>query len=156
MLRVDIRLARNGVVPVEVAVAPDDPVFQGLEIGLDGPVRVAGSLTTASRGTWRFDGRVSGTAKGDCRRCLKPVEGPFTAPITAVYSTATDIADDPGVYPLVEPVTAIDLSAAVREEVGLTAPQWMLCREDCAGLCAVCGADLNEGPCEHVRSREHA
>ena len=38
----------------------------------------------------------------------------------------------------------------------IPAPQWMLCREDCAGLCAVCGADLNEGPCEHVRSREHA
>ena len=156
MLRVDIRLARNGIVPVDAAVAPDDPVFQGLAIGLDGPVRVSGTLTSACRDTWRFDGRVSGTVKGECRRCLQPVDGPFTAPITAVYTTAEDIADDPGVYPLVEPVTAIDLSDAVREEVGLTAPQWMLCREDCAGLCAVCGADLNEGPCEHVRSREPA
>ena len=152
----DIRLARNGIVPVDAAVAPDDPVFQGLAIGLDGPVRVSGTLTSASRDTWRFDGRVSGTVKGECRRCLQPVDGPFSAPITAVYTTAADVADDPGVYPLVEPVTAIDLSDAVREEVGLTAPQWMLCREDCAGLCAVCGADLNEGPCEHVRSREPA
>jgi uncharacterized protein len=156
MLRVDIRLARNGVVPVDVAVAPDDPALAGLGLGLEGPVRVSGSLTTASHGTWRFGGRVSGTARGECRRCLKPVEVPFAAPIQAVYSTATDMADDPGVFPLVEPVTAIDLSDAVREEVGLTAPQWMLCREDCAGLCAVCGADLNEGPCEHARSREHA
>jgi uncharacterized protein len=156
MLRVDIRLARNGVVPVEEAVAPDDPVFAGLEIGLLGPVRVSGTLSSASRGTWRFEGQVSGTARGECRRCLKPVTAPFAARVEAVYSTAADVADDPGVFPLLEPVTAIDLSGAVREEVGLTAPQWLLCREDCAGLCAVCGADLNEGPCEHARSREHA
>ena len=152
----DIRLARNGIVPVHAAVAPDDPAFTGLSIGLMGPIQVDGKLTSASHGTWRFEGRMSGTAKGVCRRCLKPVEIPFSAPIAAVYSTASDIADDPGVYPLVEPVTGIDLSDAVREEVGLTAPVWMLCREDCAGLCPVCGADLNEGPCEHARSREHA
>ena len=156
MLRVDIRPVRNGVVPVDAAVAPDAPAFAGLSLGLDGPVRVTGSLETAGPGTWRFEGRIAGTARGECRRCLKPVEVPFDAPIEAVYSTAADMADDPGVFPLVEPVTAIDLSDAVREEVGLTAPLWMLCREDCAGLCAVCGADLNEGPCEHTRSREHA
>ena len=155
MLRVDIRLARNGIVPVDVAVAPDAPAFAGLALGLNGPVRVTGKLVTAGKGTWRFEGRIAGISKGECRRCLKPVEMPFDAPLQAVYSTATEVADDPGVFPLVEPVTAIDLSDAVREEVGLTAPMWLLCREDCAGLCPVCGADLNEGPCEHARAREH-
>ena len=49
MLRVDIRLARNGVVPVDVAVAPDDPAFNGLSLGLGGPVRVNGSLVAGAR-----------------------------------------------------------------------------------------------------------
>jgi uncharacterized protein len=53
-----------------------------------------------------------------------------------------------------EPVTGIDLTDAVREEVALTAPMWLLCREDCAGLCPTCGADLNEGPCACARARE--
>jgi uncharacterized protein len=154
MLRVDIRLARNGVVPVDKAVAPDDPVFKGLELVLEGPVRVHGSLVTGGNSTWRFDGHISGTERGECRRCLKPVEAPFEAPMVAVYSTASDVADDPGVYRLTDPVTAIDLSDAVREEVALTAPMWMLCREECAGLCPRCGADLNEGPCECARARE--
>jgi uncharacterized protein len=154
MLRVDIRLARNGVLPVDVAVAPDDPALAGLVSGLDGPVRVTGSLVTAGHGTWRFDGTVSGTARGECRRCVAPVTAPFDAPVQAVYSTATDIADDPGVFPLTEPVTGIDLTDAVREEVALTAPMWLLCREDCAGLCPTCGADLNEGPCACARARE--
>jgi uncharacterized protein len=154
MLRVDIRLARNGIVPVDVAVAPDDPAFTGLSLGLGGPVRVSGSLVAGARGTWRFDGRISGLTRGECRRCLKPVEASFEAPMVAVYTTSPDIADDPGVYPLVEPVTAIDLTDALREEVALSAPMWMLCREDCAGLCPTCGADLNEGPCQCVRARE--
>jgi uncharacterized protein len=35
----------------------------------------------------------------------------------------------------------------VREEFVLAAPAFVLCREDCPGLCAQCGSDLNEGPC---------
>ncbi len=154
MLRIDIRLARNGVVPVDVAVAPDDPVFGGLLVNLQGPVRVSGPLVTGARGTWRWDGRLAGVVRGECRRCLKPVEAPFDAAVAAVYSTTADIADDPGVFRLVEPVTVIDLSDAVREEVALGAPAWLLCREECAGLCPRCGADLNEGACECARSRE--
>lgn len=155
MLRVDLRLARNGIVPVDVAVPPDDPAFAGLSLALHGPLAVSGPLAVAGRGSWRWDGRIAGVARGECRRCLRPVEAAFAAPVEAVYSTAEDIADDPGVYRLVEPVNAIDLTDAVREEVALTAPAWMLCREDCAGLCPRCGADLNEGPCACARSREN-
>jgi len=155
MLRVDLRLARNGIVPVDVAVPPDDPAFAGLSLALKGPLSVSGPLAAAGAGSWRWDGRIAGVAQGECRRCLRPVEAPFDAPVEAVYSTAADIADDPGVYRLVDPVVAIDLTDAVREEVALTAPAWMLCREDCAGLCPKCGADLNEGPCQCARSREH-
>lgn len=156
MLRIDVRLARNGVFPVDATVAPDDPALGGLSVTLKGPVRVTGPLVAAGQGTWRWDGHVAGVALGECRRCLRPVEAPFGATVAAVYSTSAEMADDPGVYRLVEPVTAIDLSEAVREEVGLAVPTWMLCREDCAGLCPKCGADLNEGPCEHARPREHA
>ena len=37
--------------------------------------------------------------------------------------------------------------AAVREELILAGPQYVLCREDCRGLCPRCGKDLNAGPC---------
>ena len=42
---------------------------------------------------------------------------------------------------------SIDLAPAVWEELALAAPFKYLCRETCAGLCARCGANLNEGPC---------
>ena len=36
----------------------------------------------------------------------------------------------------------------VREEVLLAIPDAPLCRDDCPGLCPVCGADLQTAPCE--------
>lgn len=42
----------------------------------------------------------------------------------------------------------VDLAPMLREHVILAAPMQPLCREDCAGLCARCGKDLNEGPCQ--------
>jgi uncharacterized protein len=41
----------------------------------------------------------------------------------------------------------IDLEPVLREQLILALPYAPLCREDCKGLCARCGSDLNEGPC---------
>ena len=41
----------------------------------------------------------------------------------------------------------VDLSESLREFAALAYPQTTVCREDCRGLCATCGADLNDGPC---------
>ena len=41
----------------------------------------------------------------------------------------------------------LDLAAWTRDAVAEAVPATLLCREDCAGLCPQCGADLNEGPC---------
>jgi uncharacterized protein len=43
----------------------------------------------------------------------------------------------------------LDLSAWARDSFALAVPVKVLCREDCAGLCPVCAADLNETGPEH-------
>lgn len=42
---------------------------------------------------------------------------------------------------------SMTIDPEVREEIILDHPIRILCREDCRGLCARCGANLNEGPC---------
>jgi uncharacterized protein len=42
----------------------------------------------------------------------------------------------------------IDVTPAVREELLLAAPQYVVCRDDCKGLCPQCGKDLNAGLCD--------
>ena len=43
----------------------------------------------------------------------------------------------------------LQLGAWARDAVALELPEQILCREDCAGLCPVCGKDLNVEPHEH-------
>lgn len=40
----------------------------------------------------------------------------------------------------------LDVDRWVRDLIAEALPAQLLCREDCAGLCPVCGADLNEEP----------
>lgn len=68
-------------------------------------------------------------------------------PVNILF-TEDEQADDPSVYILEPRSRTIDLSAAIREELILAVPDYVLCREDCAGLCPHCGKDLNEGPHE--------
>ena len=47
----------------------------------------------------------------------------------------------------------LDLSAWAHDAIALALPDKILCRLDCAGLCPVCGKDLNAEPHEHVEER---
>ena len=47
----------------------------------------------------------------------------------------------------------LDLAAWARDAFALGAPVKVLCREDCAGLCPVCAADLNEAGPDHYHER---
>jgi uncharacterized protein len=70
--------------------------------------------------------------------------------VDVLFSADPELEDDPSVYPLPSPVDVIDVTAAVREELALRVTAFPLCRPDCKGFCAVCGADLNAGPCKCV------
>jgi uncharacterized protein len=85
---------------------------------------------------------------GECRRCLVSVTVPIEASVDALFARDPDALEDPSSYALAPDATGIDLRPAVREELLLAVPQWVVCREDCRGLCPRCGKDLNAGPCD--------
>lgn len=149
MLRVDIRDLQRGPVRTDGQLDPDDPVFEGLGLGLVGPVAVSGQLQVTGDGEYLWRGHVHGVVRGECRRCLTEVLDEVDIDIAAaVFSTDPDAADDPDFYPLPERANRVDVTEVVREELALAAQtDLLLCRDDCAGLCPRCGADLNAGPC---------
>lgn len=147
MLTVDLRDLKRGPVDLLERVAPDDEVFAGLELGLVEPLRVDGRLQSTGEGDVFWKASLEGEARGVCRRCLKELTVPVSAEVSALFSADPENADDPSVYPLAPRATHVDLRPVVREEVALAVPAYLLCREDCAGLCPRCGADLNQGAC---------
>ncbi len=82
-----------------------------------------------------------------CARCLTPVQGEFGVSLTkevAVKELLQEEEQDR--YALIEN-RMLDLDQVLTEELLISFPSKFLCKEDCLGLCANCGKDLNEGPC---------
>jgi uncharacterized protein len=87
--------------------------------------------------------------RGECRRCLRPLEGELQTHVRELYRarSAHELDDaDEETYPLGG--ETLDLRPLVRDALLLELPLAPLCREDCAGLCPVCGADRNVEPCD--------
>lgn len=143
----DVRELHEGSVETSGEVRAEDPLFAGLDLRLDGPVTVAGTLTETGDQEFFWRARLSARLRGECRRCLKDVVYPLEQDVEVLFSADPDAAEDPAVYALTAPVSRVDVRPAVREEVALAASAFPLCRDDCAGLCPRCGADLNAGPC---------
>ncbi len=123
------------------------------EIGI-GRVRLCGELTPLD-GEYLFQGSISTTYTGTCDRCLEPVAEAYEAEALWTFVPGAPIAGDEDSESVEEDDSAtffagpeLDLGARAWEELVLAQPSKMLCRETCKGLCATCGSNLNEGPCD--------
>ena len=147
MLRVDVSELARGPVDTRGELGQDDPLLEGLDVALGGPVVVTGRLQATGEGRCYWHGALRTVVTGECRRCLTPVAVEVTADADALFTQEREALDDPDAYRLAPDATEIDLAPAVREELLLAVPRFLLCREDCRGLCPRCGRDLNAGPC---------
>jgi len=108
------------------------------------------TVTRPSTGTvfeLRFDARLH----GPCFRCLE--DAVLDVPVSAREYQAANPGDDEELRSIYLAEEKLDLSAWARDTVALELPEKILCRPDCAGLCPVCGKDLNAEPHEHVEER---
>ena len=147
MLQVDLRELARGPVETRGELPVTDPAFAGLEFPPSDPVRVSGRLQPVGENRFYWEATLRTRLVGECRRCLTPVESDVVVKVTALFSQEAGAADDPETYEVAPDATAVDLTPAVREELFLSIPRYLECREDCRGLCPRCGKDLNAGPC---------
>jgi uncharacterized protein len=94
--------------------------------------------------------RFAAALAGPCMRCL-------TGAAPEVEVDAREVDRPGGGEELSSPYIrgeTLDLAAWAHDALALSAPAQVLCRADCAGLCPVCAADLNEAGPEHHHERE--
>jgi uncharacterized protein len=111
------------------------------------PVRLDVSRTTSSG--WAMRLRFEATLEGPCVRCLEAATPAFEVEAREVHQPG---GGEELVSPYVDAEDEMDLERWVRDALALTLPAGITCRPDCAGLCAECGANLNEEP-EHAHDR---
>lgn len=85
--------------------------------------------------------------EGECSRCLTPIEDAMDVDIQELflYQDRHVEGEEDGDVARMEG-ELLDLEPTLRDAVVLDLPFTPLCREECAGLCQICGANLNDDP----------
>lgn len=156
MLCFDIRSVETRAESVDGVLETADPIWEDDDLRPRGDgVRVRGRLSGAGQSRFYFSGEIDGTVNTTCRRCLVEVSMPVSSEVQLLFAeSGMDEAEEDDVVPIPAGSREIDLRPAVREEWLLATPSFALCRDDCLGLCATCGADRNSGTCTCVPSTD--
>jgi uncharacterized protein len=107
------------------------------------------AVTRASSGTV-LELAVDVSLEGPCFRCLTDAELPVSLRLREYEATKPESDEERTEYLADD---RLDLSAWAHDAIALALPDKILCRPDCAGLCPVCGKDLNAEPHEHADER---
>lgn len=120
-------------------------------IRLAAPLKIGG-VAFLKDAEVRVRGELNGSVEVDCDRCLRsvplPIDLSFDAHLVAEGEQKegagqnVELLDQDLDYSVFDG-ESIDIDELAREQILLARPTRLLCREDCRGLCALCGADLN-------------
>jgi uncharacterized protein len=123
----------------------------GGTIGFAKPVAVTGVVTNTGK-CLVVEGTIRTEAELVCDRCLEKFRRTLEVPFEMEFFRQTGeesgeertfLEEAGNLYRGEE----FELTEPVREEISLALPMQNLCREECAGLCERCGANLNETTC---------
>jgi uncharacterized protein len=132
-----------------VAIEPFELAGERYEVTPDQlPARLDVSRTTGDGYALRL--RFAAQLNGPCMRCLQVATPSFEV-------DAREVSQPGGGEELESPYVdhgRLDVQGWARDALALALPAQILCRPDCAGLCPVCGADLNVAGPDHAHDRE--
>ena len=142
----DLReLIANPVVrkPFRLELEEDRLDFPAVKAYLDPPL--AEGIITNEAGILHLRGTITADMLCICDRCGQEFESTKETAVDAVLVGEEEDHDNPGVFPLQG--TEVDAQDVLTTCFILDMETRFLCREDCKGLCARCGRNLNLGPC---------
>jgi uncharacterized protein len=153
----DIEVLERRKIPFDHAFEPGSISFLDEGLRQVGELRAAGVAELVDPFGAReihIRGALQGEMEVPCARCLEPIRVSVSAPVDLYYRPMSDIARDEEVA-ISEAETEVgfyespglDLADLVREQVLVSLPMRSICREDCRGLCPVCGANRNSESC---------
>lgn len=147
------RLPRRPGAMLPVTETVPSPSRIGLDmiaIERDAPLDLDLRFQSVSEGVL-VTGTVSAPTTGECVRCLAATSGRIEIVLTELFaypdSTTEATTEKDEIGHLIE--GTVDLEQAIVDAVGLELPLSPVCRDDCPGLCSVCGIALAEAEPGH-------
>ncbi len=151
MFTIDLMRLKEGINPFKIVFPDDIRLFDQLDIQLTDKGVLEGSIDKRDDNLFIINASISIPVLLICRRCLGEFEDDIVADfVLAVMrdSGKSGEMDDGEDMLYIDPrQDGVDLEEFVREHLILNLQTLPLCTEDCKGLCAGCGADLNRENC---------
>ena len=152
-MRIELATLESGRAEFAHRYVEGEFVLQEDRLRLVQPPEVSGEVRRADRRA-HVKGRVVAGVQVECDRCLAWIELPVDSRFKLEYVTQEDYlaqqADELTEDDLDLTVfdgEVVDIDALVTEEILLTVPDHILCKDDCKGICPRCGADRNSVDC---------
>ena len=131
-----VQITKNGLTPFKIKVSAEDVGLTDEaggskfidEIAVTGEIDDSGSLCLAK-------GRITCKKSFLCDRCLEP----------SIKNQIHDFNEEIGRDEIEEDI--VDLTNIIRDTIITSQPIKNLCKDDCKGLCPICGVNLNESEC---------
>lgn len=120
--------------------------FMGENFIFQKPLRLTGKITNNTKNL-ELSAEVCGEMQVHCARCAEPFITSVSFPVEEVLlREGGDISPDSDV--VVFSGYEVDITDIVADNFFLNVSGRYLCKEDCKGLCSVCGCNLNEAECD--------
>ena len=117
--------------------------FMGSSIDFYSPLNIEGKVQNIG-GTIEITAHIDGGYRADCSRCGAVVEENLDADLFESVESDFSDADEECIS---VSGTVIDITGSIEACIFTSIPMQFLCKEDCKGLCPVCGINLNEKEC---------
>ena len=117
--------------------------YLGNTFDFKGPLQIAVTVRSFG-GTLELTGSISGEYSSFCDSCGQEVIGQLDIPIDETVNSETEDFDTE-CFALNG--TILDITGLINALVWENLPMRLLCREDCKGLCSICGCNLNDTVC---------
>lgn len=140
-MKIDITTIKNGEFSFEVM--PDECLLSNTPHQFDGAVTVNGLINSFNGDKLQITFKLWIPCVVICDRC--GMELRKTIIISSTETFSKDLSDDEDYYPLRGNI--VELDDVIRNIIATNFPSSVLCREDCKGLCMVCGNNLNLTEC---------
>ena len=138
---------------VDVAIAPDEIDLELENARAVSPIRMRGAV---ERNDFRTDvnGKIDVEFEIDCTRCLEAVKFPLDFQFDVEFVDAEHFGssgeheiDSNDLDTDALPNEQLDLKELAREQILLNLPEQVFCKNDCKGLCEICGTNRNLKDC---------
>jgi uncharacterized protein len=166
MLTIDVSQIPPEGLEVDEALAPSEVHVEGEKaFRLQPGGRLQGRIDRGDQGGVHVRGSLKANLELDCDRCVETFAFPLTQELDLFYlphhqgeieeEDEVELKDRDMVVAYYDR-DRLDLGEVIREQLFLAAPAKALCREDCRGRCATCGADRNRVACSCPPSDSNA